>query len=128
MYDNFLIVWWMFSLVSCMFQSVIIVSRYPFINLFTELCGLIAPEFFHCGHSSVEAACQDIDKWPPPIPGGTLNLPILGTVLQVSVLVLSVHYSLLLLFMVQSSYRKFNNSFFYEWFGFVSLNIRDINK
>ena len=30
------------------------------------------------------SACHDIDQWCPPIPGETLNLPIFGTVLQVT--------------------------------------------
>ena len=29
------------------------------------------------------AACQNIDQWPAPIPGETINLPLLGSVLQV---------------------------------------------
>ena len=32
-------------------------------------------------------ACHDIDQWPCPVPGDTLNLPIMGTVIQVSVCV-----------------------------------------
>lgn len=52
-------------------------------SLFTEICALIAPEFFDNGEPSIEAACHDIDQWPNPIPGETVNLPLLGTVLQV---------------------------------------------
>ncbi|XP_046682839.1 protein DENND6B isoform X2 [Homalodisca vitripennis] len=66
-------------------KSVIIISRFPFINLFSEVVSLVAPEFFDHGLNSVEAACHDIDQWAPPIPGDTLNLPIIGTVLQVQV-------------------------------------------
>lgn len=33
--------------------------------------------------SSIVSACHDIDQWPSPIPGDTLNLPIMGTVIQV---------------------------------------------
>jgi hypothetical protein len=29
-------------------------------------------------------ACHNIDQWPAPTPGETLNLPLLGSVLQVS--------------------------------------------
>lgn len=28
-------------------------------------------------------ACHDIDQWPAPNPGETLNLPLMGTVIQV---------------------------------------------
>ena len=30
------------------------------------------------------SACHDIDQWPPPVPGETLNLPFMGTVVQVN--------------------------------------------
>ena len=33
-------------------------------------------------------ACHDIDQWPDPCPGETLNLPIMGTVVQVNTLLL----------------------------------------
>jgi hypothetical protein len=29
------------------------------------------------------AACHNIDQWPFPVPGQHLNLPIMGTVIQV---------------------------------------------
>lgn len=63
-----------------------IITRLPFVSLFTEICALIAPEFFDNGEPSIEAACHDIDQWPNPTPGETVNLPLLGTVLQVIVL------------------------------------------
>lgn len=66
-------------------KSVVIISRLPFINLFTEVCCLIAPEFFEHGSQSIETACHDIDQWPLPVPGETINLPILGTVLQIQI-------------------------------------------
>lgn len=44
---------------------------------------IIAPEYFENGDLSLEAACYNIDQWPSPVPGHTLNLPLLGTVLQV---------------------------------------------
>lgn len=40
----------------------------------------VKPQFFCFYLSSV---CNEIDQWPPPSPGQTLNLPIVGTVLQV---------------------------------------------
>ncbi|XP_041347796.1 protein DENND6A-like [Gigantopelta aegis] len=63
-------------------KSVVLISRLPFVALFTQLVSIIAPEYFDNGEPSLEAACHDIDQWPPPIPGDTLNLPIMGTVLQ----------------------------------------------
>lgn len=67
-----------------LFQSVVIITRLPFVSFFTEICALIAPEFFDNGEPSIEAACHDIDQWPNPIPGETVNLPLLGTILQVT--------------------------------------------
>ncbi|XP_023722839.1 protein DENND6A isoform X3 [Cryptotermes secundus] len=63
-------------------KSIVIVTRLPFVSLFTEVCALISPEFFDNGEPSIEAACHDIDQWPSPTPGETVNLPLLGTVLQ----------------------------------------------
>lgn len=66
-------------------KSVVVISRLPFLSLFTEVCSLIAPEYFENGEPSIEAACHDIDQWPSPVPGETVNLPLLGTVLQASI-------------------------------------------
>ncbi|CAG7664882.1 unnamed protein product [Allacma fusca] len=64
-------------------KSVLILSRFPFINLFNQILCILAPEFFDNGISVIESACRDIYHWPAPIPGQTLNLPLLGTVFQV---------------------------------------------
>ncbi|XP_052281111.1 protein DENND6A-like isoform X2 [Dreissena polymorpha] len=63
-------------------KSVVLISRLPFVALFSQLVSIIAPEFFENGEPSLEAACHDIDQWNAPIPGETMNLPIFGTVLQ----------------------------------------------
>ncbi|XP_071081895.1 protein DENND6B-like isoform X1 [Haliotis cracherodii] len=66
-------------------KSVVLISRLPFVSLFSQLVGIVAPEYFENGEPSLEAACHDIDQWPMPLPGDTLNLPIMGTVIQVRV-------------------------------------------
>ncbi|ELU00735.1 hypothetical protein CAPTEDRAFT_175751 [Capitella teleta] len=66
-------------------KSVVVVTRLPMIALFSHMAGIIAPGFFEHGETSLEAACHDIDQWPPPIPGNTVNLPIMGTVVQVRI-------------------------------------------
>ncbi|KAK3609536.1 hypothetical protein CHS0354_007340 [Potamilus streckersoni] len=66
-------------------KSVLLVSKLPFISLFSQLVSIIAPEYFENGEPSLEAACHDIDQWPPPIPGETLSLPIFGEVIQATV-------------------------------------------
>ncbi|XP_057597367.1 protein DENND6B isoform X5 [Hippopotamus amphibius kiboko] len=64
-------------------QSLVLVSRLPFVRLFQALLGLVAPEFFDKLAPCLEAACREIDQWPAPVPGRTLNLPVMGVVLQV---------------------------------------------
>ena len=66
-------------------QSVVLLTRYPFVNLFTKLMERVAPEFFDGDGSAaaLEAACADIDRWPEPTPGVSLSLPIMGQTLQV---------------------------------------------
>ncbi|KAL3851741.1 hypothetical protein ACJMK2_015454 [Sinanodonta woodiana] len=66
-------------------KSVLLVSKLPFISLFSQLVSIIAPEYFENGEPSLEAACHDIDQWPPPIPGESLSLPIFGEVIQVRI-------------------------------------------
>lgn len=61
-----------------------LLSFLPFNNLFSKICSYIAPEYFDNGEVSLEAVCHNIDMWPPPIPGTTLNLPLLGSIFQVS--------------------------------------------
>ena len=38
-----------------------------------------------CMNLQLFSACHDIDQWPSPVPGETLNLPIMGRVVQVSI-------------------------------------------
>ena len=46
---------------------------------------MIAPEYFENGDAAIETVCHQIDKWSSPYPGQTLQLPVLGSVLQVSI-------------------------------------------
>ncbi|XP_074609233.1 protein DENND6A-like isoform X2 [Acropora palmata] len=45
----------------------------------------VAPNFFENGELSLEAVCHDIDQWPYPEAGHTLQLPLMGNVLQVRI-------------------------------------------
>ncbi|XP_064604791.1 LOW QUALITY PROTEIN: protein DENND6A-like [Liolophura sinensis] len=63
-------------------KSVVLISKLPFVALFSKLVSIIAPEYFANGEPSLEAACHDIDQWQAPTPGDTINLPIFGRVLQ----------------------------------------------
>lgn len=66
-------------------KSLVLVSRLPFVRLFQALLSLIAPEYFDKLAPCLEAVCSEIDQWPAPMPGQTLNLPVMGVVLQVHV-------------------------------------------
>ncbi|NXG64937.1 DEN6B protein, partial [Hemiprocne comata] len=66
-------------------KSLVLVSRLPYVNLFQSLLQLIAPEYFEKLEPCLEAVCNEIDQWPPPVPGQTLNLPVMGVVIQVRI-------------------------------------------
>ncbi|XP_062347474.1 protein DENND6B isoform X2 [Cinclus cinclus] len=66
-------------------KSLVLVSRLPYVNLFQYLLQLIAPEYFDKLEPCLEAVCNEIDQWPPPVPGQTLNLPVMGVVIQVRI-------------------------------------------
>uniref|UniRef100_A0A8C3QXS4 DENN domain containing 6B n=1 Tax=Cyanoderma ruficeps TaxID=181631 RepID=A0A8C3QXS4_9PASS len=66
-------------------KSLVLVSRLPYVNLFQCLLQLIAPEYFDKLEPCLEAVCNEIDQWPPPVPGQTLNLPVMGVVIQVRI-------------------------------------------
>lgn len=66
-------------------QSLVLVSRLPFVRLFQALLSLIAPEYFDKLAPCLEAVCNEIDQWPAPMPGQTLNLPVMGVILQVRI-------------------------------------------
>ncbi|XP_020280261.1 protein DENND6A isoform X1 [Pseudomyrmex gracilis] len=63
-------------------KSVVIITKLPFVNLFGELCALIAPEFFEAGMALMEAVIREIDHWPPPVPGQIVHLPLIGVLFQ----------------------------------------------
>ncbi|XP_036373987.1 protein DENND6B isoform X1 [Megalops cyprinoides] len=66
-------------------KSLVLVSRLPYVNLFQSLLKLIAPEYFEKLEPCLEAVCNEIDQWPAPVPGLTLNLPVMGVVMQVRI-------------------------------------------
>ncbi|KAM4602306.1 protein DENND6B, partial [Discoglossus pictus] len=66
-------------------KSLVLLSHLPYINLFHNLLQLIAPEYFNKLEPCLEAVCNQIDRWPPPEPGISLSLPIMGLVMQVKI-------------------------------------------
>ncbi|XP_078091814.1 protein DENND6B isoform X2 [Mustelus asterias] len=66
-------------------QSLVLISRLPFVNLFHSLLQLVAPEYFEKLEPCLEAVCNEIDQWPAPVPGNMLSLPVMGVVIQVRI-------------------------------------------
>uniref|UniRef100_A0A672QXG5 Protein DENND6B-like n=1 Tax=Sinocyclocheilus grahami TaxID=75366 RepID=A0A672QXG5_SINGR len=66
-------------------KSLVVVSRLPFVNLFHSLLKVIAPEYFEKQEPCLETVCNEIEQWPAPVPGQTLNLPVMGVVMQVRI-------------------------------------------
>lgn len=64
------------------FQSVILLSRLPFVNLFYEVLALIAPKYFAGGESVLQDTCLDISNWPALQAGECIQLPLLGKTFQ----------------------------------------------
>ncbi|CAM9707718.1 unnamed protein product [Pylaiella littoralis] len=62
-----------------MFQkSVVVVSRYPYVNLFERLVKVIGPLYFTHGPAVLEAVHASVEDWPAPCPGSLCPLPFLG--------------------------------------------------
>uniref|UniRef100_A0A4W3JQ64 DENN/MADD domain containing 6Aa n=1 Tax=Callorhinchus milii TaxID=7868 RepID=A0A4W3JQ64_CALMI len=66
-------------------KSLVLISKLPYVNFFHSLLKLIAPEYFDKNEPCLEAACNDLDRWPAPISGKLLNLPIMGVVIKVRI-------------------------------------------
>lgn len=66
-------------------KSLVLISKLPYINFFHTVVKQIAPEYFERSDPCLEAACSEIDQWPPPVPGKTLHLPIMGLVIKVRI-------------------------------------------
>lgn len=70
-------------------QSLVLLTRLPFVQLFHEICAVIAPLYFDeaCsgaadvgGLAVLDEACAQIGAWPALVAGRPLTLPLLGTV------------------------------------------------
>uniref|UniRef100_A0A8C0H279 DENN domain containing 6A n=1 Tax=Chelonoidis abingdonii TaxID=106734 RepID=A0A8C0H279_CHEAB len=66
-------------------KSLVLISRLPYIHLFHTVLRHIAPEYFVKSEPFLEAVCSDVDHWPPPVPGKTLILPIMGIIMKVRI-------------------------------------------
>ncbi|TSM44166.1 Protein DENND6A [Bagarius yarrelli] len=66
-------------------KSLVLISKLPYVTFFHSLLKLIAPEYFEKQEPCLEAACNDIDRWPTPCPGKILSLPIMGIVMKLRI-------------------------------------------
>uniref|UniRef100_A0A8I6A279 DENN domain containing 6A n=1 Tax=Rattus norvegicus TaxID=10116 RepID=A0A8I6A279_RAT len=66
-------------------KSLVLISKLPYIHFFHTVLKQIAPEYFEKNEPYLEAACNDVDRWPAPVPGKTLHLPIMGLVMKVRI-------------------------------------------
>ncbi|GAA5997340.1 hypothetical protein JCM5350_004135, partial [Sporobolomyces pararoseus] len=72
-------------------RSLVLLTHHPHLpGLFSSVLEILGPlHFLHAKQSGakggmVESACLNISSWPPPNPGSTLELPLLGSVLNVA--------------------------------------------
>ncbi|KAG6853479.1 hypothetical protein C0991_004095 [Blastosporella zonata] len=65
-------------------RSVVILTQHQFPALFSLLISIFGPLFHQHGLPMLEAACQNIASWRDPVPGETLELGFLGSVLRVA--------------------------------------------
>ncbi|XP_062400666.1 DENN/MADD domain containing 6Aa [Sardina pilchardus] len=66
-------------------KSLVLISKLPYVTFFHSLLKLLAPEYFEKQEPCLEAACNDIDRWPTPSPGKILSLPIMGVVMKLRI-------------------------------------------
>ncbi|GAA6032960.1 hypothetical protein JCM8097_000067 [Rhodosporidiobolus ruineniae] len=72
-------------------RSLVLITHLPsHPGLFSSIVSILGPlHFKHAQHPGakggmIESACYNIGAWPDPIPGTTVDLPLLGTVLTVA--------------------------------------------
>jgi len=63
-------------------KSVILLTYLPLTDLFTQVTTTVARKFYEAGELPLEVACHDIDRWPAPVSGSHLSLPLLGNLFQ----------------------------------------------
>eukprot|EP00697_Spironema_sp_BW2_P015078 gnl/Spiro4/5810_TR2964_c0_g1_i1.p1 gnl/Spiro4/5810_TR2964_c0_g1~~gnl/Spiro4/5810_TR2964_c0_g1_i1.p1 ORF type:complete len:560 (+),score=107.81 gnl/Spiro4/5810_TR2964_c0_g1_i1:201-1880(+) len=59
-------------------KSVVVFSPLPFLHLFRTTVEALAPRVFSDGVRAVCEACEEISRWPDPVPGRTVALQLLG--------------------------------------------------
>ncbi|KAM3181453.1 hypothetical protein ACTXT7_014353, partial [Hymenolepis weldensis] len=59
-------------------KSVVVLSALPFDGFLCKVTKVISDAYYSSGSTAIEAACREIDSWPPPRSGEFLTLSFLG--------------------------------------------------
>ncbi|KAL6576391.1 hypothetical protein OROHE_000172 [Orobanche hederae] len=65
-------------------KSVVILSRSPYTSLFRPLLQIMGPLYFDIGSKALKYIAAYVSKWPTPVPGQHLELPIGNASLNVN--------------------------------------------
>ncbi|WCJ22000.1 Protein DENND6A [Euphorbia peplus] len=65
-------------------KSVVILSHSPYSSVFRPLLQIMGPLFFDIGKKALEHIAAYVSKWPAPIPGKPMELPIGNAMLKVN--------------------------------------------
>ncbi|CAK8534405.1 unnamed protein product [Lathyrus sativus] len=65
-------------------KSVVILSHRPYSSVFRPLLQIVGPLFFDIGKKALEHIAAYVSKWPPPVPGQVMDLPIGNASLKVN--------------------------------------------
>ncbi|KAI0303677.1 hypothetical protein B0F90DRAFT_1626145, partial [Multifurca ochricompacta] len=64
-------------------RCIVILTQHPYPALFCALLSKLGPLYHSHGDPILEVASHNIAKWPPPVPGTSVELGFLGSVLHV---------------------------------------------
>ncbi|KAL2340631.1 hypothetical protein Fmac_008571 [Flemingia macrophylla] len=65
-------------------KSVVILSYNPYASVFRPLLQILGPLFFDIGKKALEHIAAYVSKWPAPVPGNVIDLPIGNATLKVN--------------------------------------------
>ncbi|KAJ1435167.1 Tripartite DENN domain [Sesbania bispinosa] len=65
-------------------KSVVILSHSPYSSVFRPLLQIVGPLFFDIGKKALEHIAAYVSKWPAPVPGKVMDLPIGNASLKVN--------------------------------------------
>lgn len=65
-------------------KSVVILSHSPYSSVFRPLLQIMGPLFFDIGKKALDNVAAYVSKWPPPLPGQLMDLPIGNATLKVN--------------------------------------------